>query len=79
MHSAGWEITDREMAYAAPAKLLAMSAVDLLFGGAEKAKAILVDHRPAMTVEAYVRFQEKVFRTEVYDGESGSSQIHGAG
>ena len=73
-HSAEFRISDKEIAYLAPAKSLALMAVDLLYGEAEKAREILKNYRPAMMKEEYLAFQNQVFRTEVYDGEAGVSE-----
>ncbi len=73
-HSAEWHISDKQMGYIGPAKSLALAAVDLLYGEAEKAVEILKDFQPAMTKEEYLRFQNRVFRTEVFDGETGESE-----
>jgi len=73
-HSAEWHISDKEMAYLAPAKSLAMAAVDLLWGDAEKAIGILAEHRPAMTKPEYLERQQKLFRTEVYEAETWKSE-----
>ena len=67
-------ITDKEMAYLAPAKALALLAVDLLYSDAEKAKAIVAQHKPIMTKEEYLDYQNKIFQKEIYDGEAGTSE-----
>jgi len=73
-HSAEYQITDKGMIYLAPAKSLAMMAVDLLFGDAGQAKSVLKNHKPVMTPKEYLAFQEKVFLTEHYDGKTGISK-----
>ena len=40
-HSVDWRIVDPDMAYVTPAKVLAMTTVDLLYDNAQKAKEIL--------------------------------------
>jgi len=47
-----------------PAKLLAMTAIDLLHGDAGPAKEILSGFEPAMTKDAYLAFQRGLFRKE---------------
>lgn len=74
VHSAEWSITDKSVAYLGPAKGLALSAVDLLYGEAERGKEIIENHTPAMTKEEYLEFQSGLFRTEVFDGETGKSK-----
>jgi amidohydrolase len=73
-HSAQYRIDDKEMLYRAPAKSLALMAVDLLFGDAEKAKAVAESHQPEMTKTEYLTFQKKVFLTETYDGKENTSE-----
>jgi len=73
-HGNNFLITDKEMGYIAPAKSLALMAIDLLYGNAEKAKEILDNYQPNMTKKTYLAFQEKLFRTECYDGALGEQQ-----
>ncbi|MCE2438800.1 MAG: amidohydrolase [Candidatus Latescibacteria bacterium] len=70
-HSADWHISDKEMGYIAPAKSLALLAVDLLYGEGEEATGVLRDFEPAMTKEEYLTFQRALFKTEVFDGAGG--------
>jgi hypothetical protein len=63
------------MAYLASAKLLALTAVDLLWGDAEKAKDILAEYQPAMTRVEYLELQKGLFRTELYHGETWKSEV----
>lgn len=65
-HSKDFSITDKELAYLIPAKMLAMTAIDLLCGNAEKAKQILENHTPMMTTKEYLQFQNNVFQKEIY-------------
>jgi metal-dependent amidase/aminoacylase/carboxypeptidase family protein len=73
-HSVDSRISDREMAYVAPAKSLALTAVDLLYGEAKAAGSILSNYQPVMTKEAYLEFQRKLFRRELYDGMANVSR-----
>ncbi len=73
-HSARFRIEDKEMLYRAPAKALASLAVDLLYNDAAGAKAVIENHRPEMTKDAYLSFQDKVFQLETYDGEENASR-----
>ena len=70
-HSADWHISDKEMGYLAPAKSLALLAVDLLHGDGEEATGLLRDFEPAMTKDEYLTFQRALFKTEVFDGAGG--------
>ena len=70
-HSADWHISDREMGYLAPAKSLALLAVDMLHGDGGAAAGLLRDYKPAMTKDEYLAFQRALFKTETYDGSHG--------
>jgi amidohydrolase len=63
-HGADWRINEPRHGYLTPAKLLAMTAIDLLHGDAAPAREILAQFSPAMTKEAYLEFQRSLFRTE---------------
>jgi len=65
-HGADWRINEPQHGYLTPAKLLAMTAIDLLYGDAAPAKEILADFQPAMTKEAYLAFQRGLFKKERY-------------
>jgi metal-dependent amidase/aminoacylase/carboxypeptidase family protein len=73
-HSADFRIEDKELAYVAPAKLLALSAIDLLYDNAAEGRKILENFTPRMTKQAYLDFQNKVFQTETYDGANNRSE-----
>jgi amidohydrolase len=73
-HGNDFIISDKEMAYLAPAKALALMAVDLLYGNAEKAKEIQAQHKPIMSKEEYLSYQNQIFRKEIYDGETGTGK-----
>ncbi|MBW1709973.1 MAG: amidohydrolase [Deltaproteobacteria bacterium] len=74
-HGSDYQIADKELAYLASAKLLATMAIDLLYGQAEKAREILADYQPKMKKAQYIKYQQKVFRTEIYDGETGKARF----
>jgi amidohydrolase len=74
-HGNNFLITDKEMAYLAPAKALALMAVDLLYGNAEKAKEILAQHQPVMSKDEYLAYQNKIFQKEIFDGKAVISEI----
>jgi len=63
-HGADWRINEPRHGYLTPAKLLAMTAIDLLYGDAAPAKEILARFEPAMTKESYLAFQRGLFRKE---------------
>ena len=72
-HSKDWHISDKEMGYLGPAKSLATMAIDLLYGDAAKAKEVIENHKPLMTKQAYLAYQDEISGKEVYDGETGTS------
>jgi len=55
-HGADYHIADPDLAYVAPAKVAAMTLIDLLADGAVRARKILQDFKPAMTKEEYLGF-----------------------
>ena len=54
-------------AISAPAKTLAMMAIDLLHDDAKCARQILSENKPALTKDQYLQQQKSVFDTEVYE------------
>jgi len=66
-HSVDWHISDTENGYVAPAKTLAMMAIDLLHDDAKCARQILSENKPALTKDQYLQQQKSVFDTEVYE------------
>jgi amidohydrolase len=68
-HGADFRITEPEHAYLTPAKLLAMTAIDLLYDDAAPAREILGDFRPAMTKAEYLTFARGLFKTERWKAE----------
>lgn len=73
VHSRDWHIADPDAGYVAPAKTLAMMAIDLLWGQAEGARRVLDAGPPLLTKEAYLAQQKAIFRTEMYDGVRGAA------
>lgn len=53
-HSEDFEITDAEMAYIVPAKAMAMTVVDLLWGDAALARRVKAEFTPKLTKAQYV-------------------------
>lgn len=68
IHGSDWHISDPEAGYLAPAKTLAMMAVDLLADDAAGARQVLAQSKPAMSKEAYLAAQKQVFNSVVFDG-----------
>ena len=71
-HGNDYAISDKEMAYLAPAKVLALMAVDLLYGNAEKGLEIIAQHHTLMSKEEYLSYQNRIFQKEIYDWRTNS-------
>jgi amidohydrolase len=67
-HGADFQITDPKVAYLGPAKALAMTAIDLLWGGAESAREIMSTTKPRMTSAEYLAFQRGINQRVLFDG-----------
>ena len=67
-HSKSYVITDYETAVINPAKIMAMSVIDLLTDGAKQAKEVKSAHKAAMSRSAYLRFQRDRAKTLRFDG-----------
>jgi amidohydrolase len=55
MHGSDFQVTDEEMAYILPAKLYAMTVIDLLAQDAQVAKKIVREFTPRLTKEEYLK------------------------
>ena len=69
-HGADFRINEPEHAYLTPAKLLAMTAIDLLYDDAAPARKVIADFEPAMTRDAYLAFERGLFKTERYKADA---------
>lgn len=63
LHTREFKLEDLELAYITPAKVMAMTIVDLLYDGAIEANKIVESYDPPMTKEEYLEFQEKNSKT----------------
>ncbi len=70
VHGKDWHIADPGAGYLAPAKALAMMAVDLLHDDAVLARRVQAEARPALTKDEYLVQQKALFNTEVWDPEA---------
>jgi amidohydrolase len=61
-HGADYRIADEDRAYIAPAKLAAMTIVDLLSDGAAAARKVIEAYQPPMTKEGYLEFMRNLDR-----------------
>jgi metal-dependent amidase/aminoacylase/carboxypeptidase family protein len=69
-HGADFRINEPEHAYLTPAKLLAMTAIDLLYADAAPAKQIIADFQPVFTKDSYLAFERGLFKKERYKPEA---------
>jgi amidohydrolase len=68
-HGADFMVSDPEMAYVAPAKVAAMTLIDLLEGGAARAQEVKAASTPAMTKGDYLEFMRGLAQDVVWTGE----------
>ncbi|MBI2555584.1 MAG: amidohydrolase [Candidatus Rokubacteria bacterium] len=67
-HAADFAIADPVLAYVMPAKVLALTALEVLWDGGALAREVLRSSKPRMTKEEYLAFQRTIHRQEVFDG-----------
>ena len=60
LHSNVVEIVDKDLAYIASAKSLALTVIDLLYDGAEAALDVKASFKPSMTKDAYLKDWGKI-------------------
>ena len=60
VHAADFEVADYEAAVIYPAQVMAMTVIDLLYGGAEEAQRVMREFKPAMNTDEYLAFLQKV-------------------
>ena len=65
-HTNAYLLVDQDSVYVKSAKLLAMTAIDLLHDGAAAARRILREDKPRMTKEEYLEYQRKLDATELF-------------
>ncbi len=68
-HTRNYLLVDKDSVYVKSAKLLAMTAIDLLHDNAAAARRILREDKPRMTREAYLKFQRGLDATERFQPE----------
>lgn len=59
-HSSEFKAVDKEMAYIIPAKVMAMTTIDLLFDGAKLGRKVKESFTPKFTKESYISFWDKL-------------------
>jgi metal-dependent amidase/aminoacylase/carboxypeptidase family protein len=67
-HGNDYLIQDYQLAVINPAKVMAMTVIDLLAEDAVKGKEVLNKHRPHMTKQEYLTFMGSLLREEEYQG-----------
>lgn len=70
LHTKDYRLADQEEAYILPAKMLALTIIDLLYDGAKEAKEILSEYKPAFTKESYLKFIKEHSRVDLFDGSA---------
>lgn len=70
LHSKDFKICDFEKAYVLPAKMLALTVIDLLYEDAGKAKEIIRAYRPRFTKETYIKYMKEHSAVELFDGSA---------
>jgi amidohydrolase len=63
VHAANFEVADYDAAVIYPAKVMAMTVIDLLFEEAEEAKRVIREFKPEMTPDEYLAFLQKIEKT----------------
>jgi amidohydrolase len=62
LHSSEFKVSDYDTAVIYPAKVMAMTAIDLLHGDAGEAQRVIKNFKPAMSVNEYLAFLEEMAR-----------------
>jgi amidohydrolase len=62
LHSSEFKVSDYDAAVIYPAKVMAMTAIDLLHGDAGEARRVIKNFKPAMSVNEYLAFLEEMAR-----------------
>ena len=60
LHGADYALRDGEVAYTKTPQVLALTIVDLLAEGAEKAEAICQAFKPQLDRNSYVKFMDEI-------------------
>jgi metal-dependent amidase/aminoacylase/carboxypeptidase family protein len=61
-HSRTYKVVDEELQYVVPAKILAMTCIDLLYDGAAEAKNIIGTFEPKISRENYTEFMHNLVK-----------------
>jgi len=69
LHTRNFELVDEESAYIVPAKSLAMTVIDLLYGEAQTAKDVVKNYEPALTKKEYIKLLDDFGRDIHFKGQ----------
>jgi metal-dependent amidase/aminoacylase/carboxypeptidase family protein len=67
-HGSDWGVADPYVHYVVPAKLMALTVVDLLADDAREARALLDGYRPRLTKADYLAFMRRMVAEQTFDG-----------
>jgi hypothetical protein len=68
-HGADYRIDDYSRAVLNPAKVLAMTAIDLLSDEAREGKRVIAEFKPQMTKEEYLAYQRRLSTKTLFRAE----------
>lgn len=67
LHASSFRVVDPEAAYILPAKMLAMTVIDLLFDNASRAKSVMDAFHPVFTKDSYLAFLQEHSKLDFFD------------
>jgi len=67
-HGNDYMVSDSSLAVVNPAKIMAMTVIDLLADGAERAKDVLAKSKPALTKAEFLKLLDNLLKEEEYQG-----------
>ena len=67
-HGSDWAAADPYIHYVLPAKLMALTVVDLLADDAREARALLHGYQPRLSRAGYLAFMQRMFDDRTFDG-----------
>lgn len=68
LHTKDYRLNDPDQAYMLPAKMLALTVIDLLYDEAKQADKIIKEFKPAFTKDEYLKFMKEHSKVEMFDG-----------
>ena len=70
LHASDFKVVDREASFILPAKMMAMTAIDLLFDKASRAKAVMDAFHPVFTKDGYLAFLQEHSKLDFFDSSA---------